>query len=154
MLSFTDVSRPHDEVFTHIDPHTAKVRHFAVTHMMEYLVTYPQQHDGALAPDVEVLSVNMDQEYLKFVAYKRCIDSVHCMRVLAESGPPVLAVHMEDGTTCQVDGHHRLLAKALRGDRIYKMLRFKLGAWERFLIDLPQEWSDLLVKDTLGEEGK
>ncbi len=137
---------PFDELFTHIEDETGKVRHFNPSAMYRAL---PE-----LLPEgrVKAITAELDKGFVSHILAKCGVEDEKLGRM---KDPylhvPVIGVDMEDGTVLMVDGHHRLVVLAARGEETYRMYLFPIGVWERFLVDMPGEINGYLVQDVLAQ---
>lgn len=141
------------EIFTHVDPRTTPptVRHFDVDAMQRYIYGYILQR-GALPEGVEIARVELDEALIANVKAFGGVEPEHVERIqrdadLLKAVLPAIACHMDDGTQLIVDGHHRLVALWYSDAREARMVFFRLGAWERFLVALPPEVERQFVAD-------
>lgn len=128
---------PTDEIFSHEDEVDGTVRHFNATRMLKWALDNTDK--------VEHFDVELDPHFVGYVISSRGIEF---WKVESLCEPylslPVIGVEMADGSTLTVDGHHRLV-RYYKDDRtIYQMIRFPLGVWEEFLVDMDprkvEEW--------------
>lgn len=140
---------PTDEVFTHLAD-DGEVRHFNASAM--FRAALPLMEQGK----VTLINVEMDYEFVRFVIDRRGVEPEKLARLREPYlSQPVIGVDMDDGFVLMVDGHHRLVRLANRGDDTYSMLRFARDAWEAFLVeDMPQSLCARLEKETYTEQGK
>lgn len=144
------------QIFTHNDVSTTPVtvRHFNATDMYRAALDAvksddAKSHGTALrALGVEVLRIAVDPAWVTMMRKARDVNAAHVASLrFSASDVPAIGALMADGTTLTVDGHHRIAKSAERGETTYYMLRYRLGAWERFLIDLPDEIAQAALAD-------
>jgi hypothetical protein len=126
---------PTDEIFSHDD--NGVIRYFNATRMFKWSVENPDK--------VEHFEVEIDRDFINYVITCRGVEPWKIERLCEPYlSLPVIGVVMEDGSTLTVDGHHRLVRHFYDGRTIYNMVRFPLGVWEAFLVDMDprkvEEW--------------
>ncbi len=130
--------REHIEVFEHRDKETGQIRYFNITYMNRIAAFYL---NCGLA---RMVISPMDGKYMEFIqAGGRGIEEDHFGRITKNRlEVPVLGVMLRGGEidqpelkVLQVDGHHRLLMKHLRGDIDYSMVVFHPSTLDDFLLD-------------------
>lgn len=153
------------QVFTFITPDTGEVLHFnasamlndamsALVQSIESRAENPREAIDALG--VDAIKVQITPEDAELVRTRRGVNEQHVKRMVAamqqSMGTPIIAVHMDDGSTLTIDGHHRFLALVAVGEATYWMLRYRQGAWRKYLLPIDAAQSLALVKDTLSPE--
>jgi hypothetical protein len=101
---------------------------------------------GTERKSVEVLVIEIDVDWVRWAEKERGIEEPRVERLcepwlslptLAVALLDPLAAHYPEPTTLTVDGHHRLVRLWRDGRSEYRMLRWRVGTWDKFLI--PQE---------------
>lgn len=139
---------PFDELFTHIEDGTGKVRHFNPSAMYRELPELLPQGR------VKAITAEMDKSFIAHILAKCGVDDEKLGRMKEPYlSVPVIGVDMPDGTVLMVDGHHRLVVLAAKGVETYRMYLFPIGEWERFLVTVPGGVHEFLVQDTLAQLG-
>jgi hypothetical protein len=141
------------EVFTHVDA-DGTTRVFDVSGMLEHAMRVVDEatadHPAAALEraGIEAINAVMDPAHAEYVLRDCGIEDWKLERLCRPYlGWPALAVELPDRTTLQVDGHHRLIRWWRAGRESYPLLRFRLGAWERFLLDVPPSMREQLVRE-------
>jgi len=142
-----EVKNP-QQIFTHLENDTNKSRTFLVETMTEFAFKH---HKDPLFSEVLIpTTLPLD---LEVAAYLRSNSGIEDPRLQRLVNPylqrPAIAISWgilngSDEITI-VDGNHRYVKKAERGDRHMNAFVFRRGLWEEFL--LPDFLSDKLVKD-------
>ena len=128
---------PTDEVFVWEDPENfGDVYAFNVTAMQEFINTYPK------SPKFVTVNANIDNDFIEYVKVNRGIEQ-ECLDKMTDERieDPMISVLLGDRSVLLVDGHHRLISRANRNMTTYRTHVFKLGDWDRFMID-PYDLAD------------
>lgn len=126
MLRISDC-RLRDEVFSHVDL-DGTVRHFNATKMLEacYYKAVP----------CELITAQMDLPFVDFILKNRGVERYKLDRLCE----PFLSIPLLfadfPNTSLLVDGHHRYVRLAQRGDTEYHAFTVPDGYWQKFLIDM------------------
>jgi hypothetical protein len=135
-----------DEVFTHID-HDGTVRHFNASAMLRSAKRYVE------SGKCEAMTAHLDQQFARFALEQRGIEQWKLDRLEEPYlSAPIISVQWKDGSVLTVDGHHRYVKKAQRGNTEVRMLLFK--EWDEFLVTIPQELERFLVVSTNDNQHK
>jgi hypothetical protein len=140
------------EIFTHVDPDDGAIRVFDVTAMLAHAMQIVEQAVVPVAAleavGIEAVNAAMEARHAEYVLRDCGIEDWKLARLCEPYLRwPALAVELPDRTTLQVDGHHRLVRWYRAGRDSYPLLRFRLGAWEPFLLEVPPEIRDRLVRE-------
>lgn len=115
-----------DEIFTHVDPDTGQVRHFNATAMYVY---------ATVAGHIEKLTLPLNDQIVEFVKRERGIEQPRVKRLKEPYlSRPIVAVHMADGSTLTVDGHHRIVRRWADGLTEVDAYCYQVGEWDDFLV--------------------
>lgn len=116
-----------DEVFTHIADNEI-VRNFNASAMFRAWENVPR---------VRLIECVMDHDFVAFIKERRGVEQAKIDRLKEPYlSIPVIGVEFPDGSTLTVDGHHRLVRLAERGDKTYRMIHFPLGTWGNFIVEV------------------
>lgn len=137
----------YDEIFTHIDEGTGAVMHINASAMIRNV----EQHlkDGS----AEACMVEMDHEYVKYVRENRGVEQWKIDRLVEPFlSMPAVGVWTPDGSCLTVDGHHRMVRWAERGDETYRIVIFSWATLALYLVtDFPEEFSEFIAGETLEQ---
>jgi hypothetical protein len=146
------------EVFTHVDDQTGIVRVFDVTAMNRYalraLLVYSSPEQLAEA-GLKLIEHDLDPKHVAFVLEARGVEPAKLDRLCEPFlSYPTLAVLEPDGTTRDVDGHHRMVRWWREGRRTAFMVRFSAAVAEQFLLEVPPEMREKLVAEVMEQAPK
>lgn len=139
MISMWDMSFS-DVVFTHSDTEGV-VRHFAVSRLLE---RYGQE---------EMVIIPMDYEFARHVVQNNGLEPHRYARITHEIvlRNPVLYVEVQRPgkpvTHILIDGSHRYAWAAANGWKELPAIVLKPEQWEPFLIDVPEDITELAMRD-------
>jgi len=132
---------PGDEIFAHQCPATGTIRVFNATTALRAALVGD--------PNAEKLLVPYDEDFAKVIRERRGVEEERLASMPPEKlSWPILCVEMEDDTSLIIDGHHRYLLLGLRGDKELRMLRWKRGTWDKFLVEgIPEDIAKKLLPE-------
>lgn len=136
-----------DEVFTHIDEETGLVLHVNASAMFRAA----EQH--LACGEADAITTYIDHEFIQFIVERRGVEQWKIDRLEEPYlSVPALGVWMPDGSVLTVDGHHRLVRWAARGDDTYRIVVFKWETlWQYLIEDFPDDFSSFLADETLEQ---
>lgn len=133
---------PMDQIFTHIDPDTAEVRHFNASAIDRCLPRF------LVEGKAEQVTVALDPAFVQYIRNHRGIEQRRMDTLTPqEAVKPVIGVRMPDDSVLLVDGHHRMvyLHEKIQA-KTYEMYLVALGAWGAFLVeDMPHDLHEYAI---------
>ncbi len=138
---------PFDEIFTHIDEETGLVLHINASAMLRAA----ERH--LACGEAVAITTYMDPEFIQFIRERRGVEQWKIDRLEQPYlSMPCIGVWMPGGSVLTVDGHHRLVRWAERGDETYRIVVFKWEVLPQYLVeDFPEEFSEFIVEETKAQ---
>lgn len=142
-----DQCGPFDEIFTHIDEETALSLHINASAMLRAAELH------LITGEAQVITTYIDPEFIKFIRERRGVEQWKVDRLEEPYlSLPAIGVWMPDGSCLTVDGHHRLVRWAERGDETYRIVVFDWDALGQYLVeDFPEDFAEFIVEETKAQ---
>lgn len=119
---------PKSQIFSHVDPETGQLRHFAASIM----------YDHAVKVKKNILSVYVNPADIDMLISQRDVNIEYAKSLSKEQcNQPIVFCAMPSDLFLMVDGHHRYVRKFLDKEIEIQAYLFLQEEWEQFLVELP-----------------
>ena len=128
---------PMDEIFIHTNPDDGKVMSINASAMFRDAKRHLEEGNA------EIIEADTDLTFVEFIKTDRGVEQWKLDRLEEPYlSIPAIGIWMDkaEGSLLTVDGHHRMVRWAERGDPTYKVLAFTMEAAQEYILD-PKEYS-------------